>query len=380
MVKMIFLAVDPGGTDAVAPVILKTIEKIDVKVFGKSESVKRFYRYGIEASNLDEVLEYISIKTLQSLIRDIKPECIITGTSGNDFSEKYMWTAAHNEGISVYAILDNWVNYGIRFSKYRLCEIDKYRKNKEFKYFPDIIFVMDENAKKEMIEEGIPERYICVSGQPHFQYVHNKIQSVEEAEVSLYKINLGCNKKTKVIVFAPDNIYNGYGSSENNTLGYDEREIFMILANILKSEIYKNIDFIVVIRPHPKDDSAFWSYIVSKDYGFPIRIDYNTNSQIIIRSSDMVIGMFSMFLLEAFIADKQILSVQIGLKGANPFILSRLGISRSVLDEKSLGSKMRRFLLEGDNDHTKSRDIFTKTAVENIFEVIIERGKNDNWE
>jgi perosamine synthetase len=56
----------------------------------------------------------------------------------------------------------------------------------------------------------------------------------------------------------------------------------------------------------------------------------------LINKSDLVIGMSSMFLIEAVMMGKPTISVMIGLEGKNPFILSRRKILNTVLTEKEL--------------------------------------------
>lgn len=56
----------------------------------------------------------------------------------------------------------------------------------------------------------------------------------------------------------------------------------------------------------------------------------------VMKSADLICGMSSMFLLESIICGKPVLSIEIGLKRENPFVLDRIGSCKSILSEKEL--------------------------------------------
>src|SRR5574344_942831 len=145
--KIMFYAHDPGGSYAISPLIMPLKGKHEVFVFGNDS--------GLKILNEAQEFEW-------SLIKTINPDLIITGTSANDFTEKYIWKEAKRLGIKTIAILDHWCNYGIRFSKYGLINIDKF--NKHCDYLPNYIIVMDNFAKQEMIKDGVPAEIIYPLG------------------------------------------------------------------------------------------------------------------------------------------------------------------------------------------------------------------------
>ncbi len=73
-------------------------------------------------------------------------------------------------------------------------------------------------------------------------------------------------------------------------------------------------------------------------------VDRETDSTLLLKAADLIIGMFSMILLEAAILDKRFISVQIGLKRENPLIFDRMGLVRSILTEKELEETLRGIL------------------------------------
>ena len=55
--------------------------------------------------------------------------------------------------------------------------------------------------------------------------------------------------------------------------------------------------------------------------------------------------MTSMLLIEAVIVGKPVVSVQIGLKKKNPFVLDRNGILRSILDKETMVNELKKIII-----------------------------------
>src|SRR5574344_2096538 len=147
--KIMFYANDPGGANAIKPLIKPLDEENDIVIYGNNSALKI----------LPNCEEYN--KNLQ----DIMPDIVITGTSANECTEKTIWKECKKLDIKTIAILDHWCNYGVRFSKYGLNEIEKFDKKCDF--LPDYIIVMDNFAKQEMIKDGVPQNIIYPLGNPH---------------------------------------------------------------------------------------------------------------------------------------------------------------------------------------------------------------------
>ncbi len=331
MKKIIFLARDPGGANALAPVIINISSIYEVAVYGKDFAVERFQYFGIECNDIMKFCSAIDENHIYDFLQEISPDVVFTGTSADDYTEKYLWNAAKKQGITSIALIDSWINYGIRFSEYSLKDLSFYYENKEFKYMPDYILVIDDYSKQEMIKEGIPENIIYVTGQPYLQYVQNRILQIDEKEVKEYKRRIGCSEKQKLIVYASDDISKTYNDSLDNLYwGYNEKTIFSYVyraLNDLNSE-----EFVLIIRPHPKEDIEYWSNVVRRIPQMKVIIDRSTSGDVIIKSADLIIGMQSMFLVEAALAYKEVVSLQIGCKREEPFILSKLGVIQSIFD------------------------------------------------
>lgn len=296
MVKYLFFANDPGGANAISPLINPLKSKInEVFIYGKG-------------SALSKIPDAIELKEpdIPALLKKIKPDCIITGTSANDFTEKFLWEAAGKLNIKTVAILDYWSNYGIRFSSYGTKDIEKYNKDKNFKYLPDYIIVMDEFAKSEMIKEGIDEKLIYPLGNPHFSTI--KKQS-KNAQIEQIRQKFTKNGEDFIITFASQPYTEDYGKG-------DELQVLRDLQDIV-GKIKKNIS--IVVKMHPKENISKYSEFEN------VYIDNLTNPIEIIMASDLVISITSMFLIEAIVMGKNVLSYQPNENDKNKFVLTQNG-------------------------------------------------------
>jgi hypothetical protein len=235
-----------------------------------------------------------------NILSTLRPEFLVTGTSGSDFTERCLWKEAIIHGIPTMAILDHWVNYGIRFSQYGLSELHVF--NGVCEYLPNYICVMDEFAKYEMISDGVPEDRIVTLGNPHFETI----------AIAAKKNRINDNRENQcVILFASEPFEDVYRK------GAEE----LALQNLIKVTSSYD-DVLIKIRKHPKEQaSKFLRYLGTK-----VVMDDCLSSFDSIQQSDIVVSVSSMILIEALFYDKMIVSYQPKSKdGKNDFILTRNG-------------------------------------------------------
>ena len=353
MKRLFFFARDPGGMNALIPIIMKTSNKYQVFAFGKDYALECYQKR--RGNCIKDIMEYcseVSEECLYNLLGEVVPDLIITGTSSDDFTEKYLWMAAKRKGIKTIALIDSWVNYAVRFSQYSLCDMPINPKY-DLKYLPNYIFTIDNFSKQEMLKVGIPEERIYVTGQPHLEYIKNCILEVPDEEVKSYRQKIGCLNNTKLVVFASDNISDSFSDTDNGLFwGYNEKTIFPYVYEGLSMAQLRGEQFVLLIRPHPKEDANFWYKVCKEKKGMKIIVDNRTIGDIVLRAADLIISMQSMFLVEAALVGKQIISLQIGLKKENPFILDRIGIVESILDYETFKRELLAFFSD------KRRGIF----------------------
>lgn len=281
--KIMFFAHDPGGANAISPLVEPLKENNELFIFAKGPALTK----------LPNSIEY------NDNLAKIKPDLIITGTSANDFTEKHLWQEAKKLNIKSLAILDHWVNYGIRFSKYGLADIDKFDKICEF--LPDYIIVMDEFAKSEMVKDGVPENIILPFGNPHFKDILEKSKNIKNIR------NQFATPDEILITFASEPYIEDYGHGEEKTVLKD-------LISITKDKNAK-----IVVKLHPKEDFSKYKEFESEK----IILNKDTTPAEIIKASDIIISMTSMFLIEAMILGKKCISYQPEQNDENKFILTK---------------------------------------------------------
>lgn len=373
--KILLFARDPGGANVITALWKEMANAWNFIVYGKDVALDRMCQAGIPAKDIqDEIKDFekdseLVISQLESFLLKIGADGIITGTSADDPTEKYLWVAAKRCKIPSFAILDQWVNYGIRFSKYDVSDLKTYEIEKKHEYLPDKILVMDSYAKNKMLQEGIPEENIVITGQPHLELLYQEVRKIPATD----------NKNDLLIVYASEPICKVYGENADYW-GYTERTIFNYFSETIESLLEKrNRKATIVIRPHPKEDVSYWAELLRISGNINYKIDKETDSKKLIRSADLIVGMSSMFLLESVLCGKKVMSVQIGLLKDNPFVLDQMGVLESITTKEELQKALELFL---DNKMEKAHWDIPHDVFHNISLVMREQisAKGGNYE
>lgn len=332
MKTILFFARDPGGANAILPVYKKAKTKYHTIAFAKQYAIKRFEDAGILVHDMEKECDTESFEAVKAFLEKKKPDAVVTGTSLDDFTERYLWKASAEVGIVSFAILDQWTNLGIRFSGCDYTQEEEYAKYHLHTYLPTRIFAMDALAKQWLMEDGIVEDRIVVTGQPHFDTVSKRYQKAA-----------ACYGHTDwTVVFASEPISKDYDQGGKESYwGFNEKTIFAALYRSLYKLSKKQAagrGIRLVIRPHPREAYNDWNRATERLHTESIRIEVNTTDEsfALMKSADVVCGMSSMFLLESVICQKPVLSIQIGLIRENPFVLDQIGCCRSILSEEKL--------------------------------------------
>ncbi len=329
-------ASEPGGVDALIPVIDILKCKFNVCVFGTDKLANRYENYGLECNDLEEILADISVDSLTYLFRKIKPVCVLTGTGATNMYERMMWEAARRCCIQSFALVDNSVNYSIRFSDKTLADISALEKHlPNTLTLPDYIFAIDDFCRNEMVGEGLPADRILTFGQPFYYRVVQGVRSLDYEDVMEYRAKQGCTNGKKLILYAPDQILNN-GESTNNIsyIGYNEYTVLKCITLAIDEIDPTHNSLFLMARPHPSDSNYFWNEVeCNGEVGVPRCL--TSSIELAIASADVVIGMYSSFLVMAFLAGKKVISAQIGLNREQPSVLCRKGLIKcaSSMDE-----------------------------------------------
>jgi hypothetical protein len=375
MKKKIFMfSRDPGGTNTIIPLVRPLRERgYEVILFGKDVALNICRQNGLEANDITEYVSGFGMAEIQEFIKKINPDCVITGTSIEDFTEKYLWKASEKLNIPSFAILDQWINYGIRFSKYGAYQSDIYRDDKVHPFLPMKILVMDDIAKHEAIQDGLEPSRIEITGQPYFETLMQKVDQITQNAIQGIRKQINVVEDDYVITFASEPVSVDYrGNIDGQAYwGYTEKTIFEELIKTIENvsnEFKKRIT--IVIKLHPREDkSSYLDEIKNKvNDSININIVDNVDSCSLIAASDLICGMSSMFLIEAVVIGKPVISITIGLNRENPFVLDRIGVLKSVHCTEELQEKLRLIMI--NNTFVRPELNLIKNPVERTIELL----------
>jgi hypothetical protein len=347
--RILFAAQDPGGCDAIVPVI-KNLSKskknnICCLVSGKAKDVLAKLNVPfIYAESFDN-------KKVESELKRFNPDAIVTGTSFGLSTDKLALEAGKKDGIPTISIIDYWANYWARF-----------KDPSGTVLMPDKICVIDAIMKDEMIKEGFYPKSIVITGNPRFDSFGQK----EKVKNVLAKF--GKDKGNKLKKQTNENILfisQPFSELENQDqkigIGYTEFDALSGIIDVLK-DINKenNIRFRVVIRPHPKENPGKFSEIVRKNKELRIKVDAKSDLSKAMYEARLIIGMSSMVLFQAAMERKEVVSYQPDVK-KDLNILDKLNISKTIKTKKHLYQRIREVLLSKNVSAVNKRIIHTYT-------------------
>lgn len=343
--RFLFFSQDPGGTNVLIPIIRELGGTAYIAVIGKDNAIPIYERQGIPFIPINKITDKFDVENMKRIIANYRPDMVITGTGAADFFERYIWVASRELSIKSIAVLDSWCNYGLRFSDCTFKNMEQYDEKHKIAYLPDRLLVMDQDAKTECEKEGIDGNIIYPCGQPFLQKLSDSFAHVDQNDVEFYQQRVSGGAKKKIIVYASDNLSDSFFPDARAFWGYDEKTIFFDILSAIEKVCSKKENYVLVIRPHPKEKAGTWERVLnSLDLkGLKVVIDGTVNEEIAISSADLVIGMWSMFLMEAVIAKKRVMSVQIGAKKPASFILEEKGLIEPIFESRELECQLKKY-------------------------------------
>ena len=215
---------------------------------------------------------------------------VYTGTSSPERIELKILKEARKRKITSFSFVDHWTNMRKRF-------ID----SSGDLILPDKVCVIDKRAKTIAINDGIDKNIIVITGNPYHEWLLTWKPKISRLEF-LENVGLIGNSH-KLVVFAPDPISNVNGK---DAYGFDEYSATKILTALFDTYKTELAEWNVLIKSHPNQNNEKLYEMIQHNKSFvflPSEIDTNS----LIYYSDIIIGFFSSFLIEASILNKTIL-------------------------------------------------------------------------
>jgi len=327
---------DPGGANAVIPVLLQIQdeERAKLQVFAYRQAVSILTKTGISHSVVDEGIMDDSIR---DLLREIQPALVLTGTSVNavDLEKKFI-RAAREMNFPTLAILDFWSNYTTRFS-------DEYGN---MRYVPDKIAVMDTSAFSEMVDEGFSSDTLLVTGQPAFDTLARCRMQFSHTRSAVIRASFHMPAEEMLVVFVSQPLSVFYGSDASNPLflGYTEWSVANDLVQSLERISREcNQKLCLVIRPHPRENIG--DYLQIKSDRIRTIVSGSDDPRELVMASDLVAGMTTELLIEACYLGCIVVSLQPGLRSRDLLPTNGMGYSIPVYSSEKMCGTLRRMLL-----------------------------------
>lgn len=346
--RIVAIAGDPGGAAAVAPVLeLLRQEGRPLRALAYRQAVANWRSRGLE---VEELPPSTHLEQAERYLRDLRADILLSGTSDNGVNlEKPFFAAARRLGIPSLAVLDHWMNYRLRFAN----------EQGELVYLPDRIAIMDEQAREEMLAEGLDAGRLVVTGQPAFDELASFRRSVTPQLRQSVRQMLGIAEDERMVLFASEPISTMCGTEPSQPLfpGYTERTVLRALVTALGQIVQRRTEKIVlIIRPHPLDNPD--DLRCCTDPPLRLAVDSRGKGREVVLAADLVTGMTTMLLAEACLLGCVVLSVQPGLRFADALPTNRWGVSRGVYREEEIETALATLLF----DETARAQAVARTA------------------
>jgi len=352
--RMLFYSRDPGGANCVIPVYqrLRELKGVEPLLWGKDFAIQKYREDGLIYRDIGD----LKPEEIHKLLKQFDPKVLITGTSYGDRTEQRLWKWTKESGVYSIAILDQWLSYRLRFSDSGGQPV-----------LPDKILVMDEFAKQEMVAEGFDQRRILVTGQPHFEVLQDKAKKITVLDKK--KIRKDLNLQDGIIILF---VSEPLSTAQHVDMGFTEQTILQdFIDEICHVCPLEMVNLLVKLHPKQQPEKVrnfISSFAIPKNVRLSLIADFPVLPLILV--ADIVIGMQSTVLIEANLLEKPVISIQIGRKGPDQFILSKRGIVEAITTRNVLKQELRRLFLREGRKPQKILPVIPR-PIENVKRFII---------
>lgn len=296
--RIISVCGDPGGARALIPVIelLEKNSRVDLKHFAYSAAMDVMLQSGLVVNPLHASVA--NRAGVGIIMEDFLPNLLLTATSMHELAfEKKFIQQAQQMVIPSLSVVDFWSNYPMRFND----------SSGKLKYLPTKIAVLDPYSKAQMLQQGFPDDRIVITGQPAFEQMEKMAGSAETFDPRQVKSEYGLNPDDRLVLFYSQPIRKYFYGTPAYP-GFDEHTVLQDLVKIMQNIQYASqIPAVLGIIPHPTQQAE--NFIEFKDKCTFI-LQPSQSSQKLMISADLILGMTSSRLMEAFISNRPVLSLQ----------------------------------------------------------------------
>jgi hypothetical protein len=249
--------------------------------------IARPYFEGIENIHIIPVDREVTQEQVDDIIRESDPYYIITGASAGMCVEKRLIKSAHKASCKVVSFVDHYWNLWQRFANTETTE--------KWEYQPDMIFVSAAVCKDKMLSLGCFASEIGIYQHP---LLHDVFPAPLHTASETFSL-LGLAKDKVPVVFVSEYVFPGsdiWHWDQPQASDIDNTLISMLDAAASLNDEGCNI--VLIIKKHPAQTQSF-APILAKYPPALYRDVGKFDKASLFQVSKMIIGLNSMFLLEA---------------------------------------------------------------------------------
>jgi hypothetical protein len=369
------IASDPGGANALAPVLRALIQHgVSVHGVASGPAVER-WRINCPEVSIEAWDDASDAATARRYLESHRADRLVSAAGVCNQIEHTFRLAARDLQIPSVAVLDFWGRYSDRFSRWQngvrsVCH-------------PDRICVPDELSRTQMIQEGFAAEALIVTGLPHVEQTLHTLKSVTAEQRRAWRKKYEVPDDELAIVFFSDFLEQGYNTDEQDRLllGYNQITTWQAVSGALDA-VNRSIQrrAYLLVKPHPLEEAAILDRLVKQTtiQCITTRLIQAPDARELVAVADVVVGMISTLLFEAALVGKPVLSVQIGLREsghADPLISNEMGYTIPVYDRPTLEAVLQR-ALNGDLTHAPEprHPVYFEGATERVLTAVLGHG------
>jgi len=341
--RILCFAREAGGAEAIAPVIKNLKNRYSVLLLAKDFAIPVFQRHNLEYQEYTTHSGEAIIAVLRDCWEGLMPDVVLTSATSlpwNDMTERQLWLWAGEHAIPSIGVIDQWQNYGLRFSG---CNPDEF-----LAYLPTRITALDDRAREEMISEGIPAELITVTGQPALDALFKERQAFASSERKAIRNKVGVETDSFLVLFVSEVMKRDFADS----LGFTEESTLAFLIQTLSALIDETgMKLHLVVKLHPQNTTADF---VGIDFNqarqkFPVSlIRQEIQPRPLVLASDVVIGMTSVLLVESILLGRPTISVTLNGKQDVELVAIRVGALPWLRNEDEAADSIGRLIMDVD--------------------------------
>ena len=357
---LLFVGSRAGGARNIAPVAKLAAESRPIAVLCSEHTQHVFAESGIPF----KIYEDLSDSAAERLFDALDPASLICGTAlYGDVPETALTRQAKMRGVRSVAVLDDWYRYAIRFFDPTTQVFDE----------PDFICCQDTMSVEDAVQEGLDRAKLVITGSPNLAAISALKESLATSPPPLPETMAGISGRPKIL-FLSETTALDWGTAHGTTgkigafIGYTEDTVRVDLVETLHD---LGLPCLVVEKLHPKAvDGA--AQPLSRANVEWVTAAGDSPLQPLIWHADIVIGMYSVTLLESALLGRRPASFQPGLIGPDRCTAVRLGVAEKLSDIAALRTWLKEQLAElPPREQQRTFDFANAEAAQNILHLAL---------